>query len=291
MAHTSFSRRILLLLASALFLPFAPSIFSVLIFFWPLVVSTVLAVLAVVSYGQQSGISAGQEEEAASENSIARLNINVSSAANTQKISDALRVGNQEVTWLEWLHNEDMEKCYTQGHRLDCMQAGWDVDDLDVVRSEASVDSLALSLEEKRRVDTCESVATNENFVEKQVEKAAHAIRFSSTDGACMTARADEKMLITRQTSPESIESRVDPFMLETEASVRHGMVSHMDAKDRNFSEDNGGPICKRYTEERHSKENTKGLVRDLSGDEEHKSSLRFSFFDNVGVSLNSSKA
>lgn len=184
------------LLASSVLLLFTPPIFSLLVFFWPLIVSTVLGVLAVVSFGQH-GISTGQEE-GISENLAASPDMVVSSA-NVEEISDVLMVGNQEVTWLEWLHNEDMEKCRAQ-ERANCMSARWDVDELDVA-CEASMGTLASRVEEKSMVDAYAQIMADQSYANEQTARAADA---------SFTAVPNEGIWVTTQV--DSLGGLVSPF-------------------------------------------------------------------------------
>ncbi|MCO5562812.1 hypothetical protein L7F22_016444 [Adiantum nelumboides] len=281
MAFLPFKRRFLL--ASSVLLLFTPPMFSTLVFFGPLIVSTVLAVLAVVSFRQPGGSSAGQEEEP-SESCVARQNLVISSAASTEKISDGLMVGNQEVTWLEWLHNEDMEKCLAQDH-IYCLPARWNFDDSDAA-IESSAAPLASSLEEKRIVA--------ESFAKECVEKVADLTGFPSNtiarEGISLTTQVDEKIILARQAAPLLAAKRVDSFMMETQAPLRDGKGWHTcegDTKERDSTEDDGGLIQKRDAEERHCSENTNSPIWNSSDDDENKSGLRFSFFDNSCLSAN----
>ncbi|MCO5576117.1 hypothetical protein L7F22_029924 [Adiantum nelumboides] len=285
MAFLPFKRRFLL--ASSVLLLFTPPMFSTLVFFGPLIVSTVLAVLAVVSFRQHGGIFAGQEEEQ-SESCVARQNLVISSAASTEKISDVLMVSNQEVTWLEWLHNEDMEKCLAQDH-MDCLPARWNFDDSDAA-IESSGAPLASSLEEKRIVA--------ESFAKEYVEKVADLTEFPSNtialEGISLTTQVDEKIIIAPQAAPALAANRVDSFMMETQAPLRDGkgwQTCEGDAKERDSPEDDGGLIQKRDAGERHCSENTNSSIWNSSDDEENTSSLRFSFFDNSCLGANFCKA
>eukprot|EP00250_Pteridium_aquilinum_P001397 c11594_g1_i1 orf=2-511(-) len=151
-------------IACSVLLLFTPPIFPMLMFFWPLIVSTALGVLAVISFGQQA-------EDTASVTGVDHAESAVRSdeaafPAQAETISNVLMVGNQEVTWLEWLHNKDTQKVRTQ----ECehaMPAVWDADGYDVsfAASEATVDATASRIEAISNVYACGPMAEDETCV------------------------------------------------------------------------------------------------------------------------------
>lgn len=146
-----------LITAFSVLLLFTLPIFHMLMFFWPLIVSTALGVLAVVSFGRQSDEHTTPIAGCGTVESAGHPDI-ITFPPYEEKISNVLMVGNREVTWLEWLHNEDTQKLCTNDHEpAVCDAHGFDVSSM------ASVASLDAPAEDKLSVyangSTCEDEA------------------------------------------------------------------------------------------------------------------------------------
>lgn len=152
-----------LIAAFSVLLLFTLPIFHVLVFFWPLIVSTALGVLAVVSFGRQSDEHTTPIAGCGTAESGGHTDI-IPFPPYDQKISNVLMVGNQEVTWLEWLHNEDAQKLCAHERE----PAVWDAHGCDVssMASDASVDAPACRAADKLSVyangSTCKDEAIDD---------------------------------------------------------------------------------------------------------------------------------
>lgn len=93
------------LLFASLLLFFTPPLFPVVVFFSPLIVSTALCVLALVSIRAHFGASAGELDSVDAK--AAKLLDGLGSSIIEEKAGEVVRMSREEVTWLEWMEGHD----------------------------------------------------------------------------------------------------------------------------------------------------------------------------------------
>ncbi|KAH7316277.1 hypothetical protein KP509_21G086400 [Ceratopteris richardii] len=195
-----FNQRRLIIVSSVLLL-FTPPVWSAVLFFWPLLVSTVLGVLAVVSFnGKSYGASLHEERM---EERIPDVTASISSDAHSEEITDVLMVRGEEVGWLEWLHNEDLEKCRTQ-RRLHAIDGTWELG------------------EEKTVLHANVSVA-DEDLLKDQVENArladVNALSTSKSDIHMSTELNEDPNAGEKYISVSSVKGTRDDTILKEDSS------------------------------------------------------------------------